>query len=261
MEPYFVVVIVLTTFLFVVLTSFIFTIISLYNKKQISYEKELLLIKANYDKELLGTQLEIQEQTLSHISLELHDNVAQYISLSKLHLNALYNLNLPAGAEFLNEANDLLSASLDELRRISRNLNTENIKQNGLVRTVDDLISHVEKANEFKIDFEVVGKSCFLEDQKEIVLFRIIQESFNNILKHSKANHIRVLLNYHEDNLSLSINDDGLGFDAEGTLKNYNPSKSSGLKNILRRSELIHANCRIESMPGQGTSINITTPY
>src|SRR5206468_3102773 len=111
--------------LFLVLLVFILNIVSLHKKRQVSFRKELELIKANYEKELLKTQLEIQEQTFNHIALELHDNVGHFISLAKLHLTTLTSLELNQVKDKVEESVTLLGSSLEEIRNLSKGLNTE----------------------------------------------------------------------------------------------------------------------------------------
>jgi len=260
-QRFIIIVIVLVTFVFIILLSFVFSILILHQRKQKNYRSELALIKANYEKELLSAQLEIQEQTFSHIALELHDNVGHFISVAKLYLTTI---SCTADDEFkdkLNHSIGLLTSSLDQVRNISRRLNTESIKENGLIKTVNQLIEQIEKSNQFKVDLIVSGKTYFLDDQKEIVLFRIIQEAFNNIIKHSQANIICVILDYQEDYLKLTIRDDGTGFNIEDKLREGSGNNSSGLRNIIRRSKIMNAIYNFVSRPGEGTEINIITPY
>ncbi len=252
--------IVSSTFLFFILMSFIVTMLFFNKRQQHGFLKEVDIIRSNFEKELFKTQLEIQEETFQHISLELHDNVGHFLSLAKLHLTTL-NILLPDDAiEKLNAATSLIARSLDEIRNISKSLNTENIKSYGLIKTVQQQIEQLKKSGQFIVNFIITGRTCYLEDLKEIVLFRIMQESLNNIVKHSKATIIHINLQYDEEKLLLSIHDNGIGFQVENSLCNEN-LYSSGLKNIIKRSSLINASPEILSSPGEGTTINITTPY
>ncbi|MEJ7766175.1 MAG: ATP-binding protein [Chitinophagaceae bacterium] len=252
--------IIVTGFLFFILISFILTMLFFHKRRQISFLKEVELIKANFEKELLKTQLEIQEETFQHISLELHDNVGHFLSLAKLHLTTL-NGSVPKQVnEKLEDSVQLITCSLNEIRNISRSLNTENIRSNGLIKTVEQQVEQLQKSGQFKINFIVSGKTCYMDDQKEIVLFRIVQEVLNNIVKHSNAAVVDVRMDYDEHHLCLNITDNGVGFNVEDALK-QEMQNSSGLKNIIKRSSLINAVHQINSEPGKGTIINIITPY
>jgi two-component system, NarL family, sensor kinase len=252
---------VLTTLLFFALISVILSVISLHKKKQNNFKKELELLRSEYEKELLKTQLEIQEQTFNHIALELHDNVGHFLSLAKLHLSSLNGMLFQEVRDKVDESISLLTSSLEEIRSLSKNLSTECIKENGLIKTLDQLIKQVEKSGKFLIEFYVTGPTTFLDDQKEIVLFRIIQEAFNNILKHSNADKVIVGLYYNDHKLDIEIKDNGVGFDVEEVLNNYDCKLHSGIKNIITRSKLLNAHYKILSSIGKGTSINLSISY
>ena len=242
------------------LVSHITKIIIIYRKQQNVYLKQLKLITSGFQKELCKAQLEVHEETCQQISLELHDNVGHLLSLAKLHL-ASVNTPLPNHAtEKVEAAILLISHSLDEIRNISKNMNTENIKSTGLVNTVQQQIEQLNKLGQFKVCFTVIGQSRYLEDIKEIALYRILQESVSNILKHSKASLVHIVLHYDDDKLLLSIQDNGIGFTMKNPITDEN-KWSSGLRNIIKRSSSINAIPEILSVPNKGTSINITTPY
>lgn len=247
-------------FLLFILLSFILTMLFFHKRKQGDFQREVEVIKTNFEKELLETQLEIQEQTFQHISRELHDNVGHFLSLAKLQLATIQTeLALP-DVEKLSSSVCLITNSLDEIRNIAKSLNTENIKSNGLIKTTEQQVEQVKKLGRFSVDFAVSGKTCFLDDQKEIVLFRILQEGLNNILKHSQASAIHINLHYEERQLILSIRDNGIGFNANN-MSNNDHYGSSGIKNIIKRSSLINAFHEIISTPGEGTTIKVITPY
>lgn len=242
------------------LAGLIIMMLIVYKRQHRGFSKEIDLIKSGFERDIFKAQLEIQEETFEHISLELHDNVAHVLSLAKLHLTT-FKTPLPDKVmEKVDAAILLITQSLDEIRTISKSLNSENIKTNGLIKTVQQQIEELDKIGQFKVYFTITGRSCYLEELKEIVLFRIVQESFNNIVKHSKASLVHIRLHYDEGKLLLSIHDNGIGFIVENSLSQEN-RHTSGLKNILKRSFLINAIPEILSIPDKGTTINITTPY
>lgn len=229
-------------------------------KQQDNFLNELGSTRLKFEKELLQTQLDTQEETFQHVSLELHDNVSHFLSLAKLHLSTMNEIICNEAAEKLETITLLISRSLEEVRYISKGFNSENIRNNGLILTVEQQIELIRKSGQFDIQFSVTGKTCYLEDNKEIVLFRIMQESLNNIIKHSRASIIQVELHFDEQKLRLSIYDNGVGFNVDYLIQ-HKHHNASGLKNIIKRSSLINAEHEILSCPGAGTTINITTPY
>lgn len=229
-----------------------------YRKRQHYFTQEVEYLKLNYEKELLRTQLEIQEQTFEHISLELHDNVGHYISLAKLHLLTLTSEDKDF-SDKLEASVDLLGTSLQEIRALCSNLNTSNLKNNGLIKTVEQQVAQIGKSGRFEVEFTVSGKTVYMDEKKELILFRIIQEAFNNIIKHSQASKIGIQLAYCKLDMELTITDNGKGFDVEDSLSG--PTSSSGIRNIVNRSSLINASQKIWSEQGKGTTIQIITPY
>jgi two-component system NarL family sensor kinase len=252
--------IIATAFLLFLQASFIVTMFLLNRKQQHGFIQEVAFIKSGFEKELFTTQLEMQEATFQHISLELHDNVGHFLSLAKLHLTSL---KIPLAKEVTDKIEAavlLISYSMEEIRGIGRSLDKEGIISNGLLKTVHQQVEQLKKLGQFAINLTVTGNTVYLEDQKEIFLYRIMQESINNIVKHSKADLININFHYDDQKLLLSIHDNGVGFRI-GNLLDSKSYGSSGLKNIIKRSSLINATHEILSEPEEGTTIKITTPY
>jgi two-component system, NarL family, sensor kinase len=253
--------ILVTTTLIALLVSLVIYILFNYKKHHNRFVRELETINYKYEKELLSTQLEIQEQTFQHISQDLHDNIGQILSLTNLSVSKLMSTEDEAVKENAKHSMALLARCLEEVRNLSKNLNAENIKNIGLAAAVSNEVEQLEKTATFKIHAMLSGKSRCLDEEKELVLFRIFQESINNIIKHSSAKTVCISLHYGESNFHLSISDDGIGFPVKEQLENCTINCSSGLRNIIRRSKLINASYSIISEKQQGTKINIITPY
>jgi len=251
-------IVIICTLLIIILIGFIAVILLLYQKKQNLFNAKLLGIKANYDKELLKTQLEIQEDTFQYISREIHDNIGQFISLSKLQLNTMDMNDSRLATQRTNDAVDLLTRALDELRDLSRSLSSEIIHNGGLTRAMDQLIIQLQKLSIPEVTYELNGDYQFLDEQKEIFIFRILQEAVNNVIRHSGASHLRISLTYENNNLIMAVYDNGKGFNTTmiGTQNN-----TSGLTNMRRRAKMINAGFHVESMLNTGTVITLTVPY
>jgi two-component system, NarL family, sensor kinase len=201
-----------TIALILLLLGFIITILYFYQSKQMAYQRELQEINFNYDRSLLHAQLEIQEQTLQDVSREIHDNISLGLTLSKLHLNTL-NHQTDSGIDSKIEISvSLITEAIEHLRNISKSLNSDIIKNNGLIKAIENEIEILNSAGLFKVDFDIEGVPCFMDTQHELVLFRIIQESFNNIIKHAAAEQVRLIVHYQENAVHIKISDDGVGF-------------------------------------------------
>jgi two-component system, NarL family, sensor kinase len=234
------------------LAGFIITIVYLYQKKQIAFQRNIEEIKANHEKIVLKTQLEIQEKTFQNVSREIHDNIGLSLTLAKLHLNTLcnseYNTKVQATIKCLTNA-------IKDLSDLSKSLNSDFIRQNGFLKALEMEIETIQQLGIYHVKYDLKGEPFYLEAHKEIVLFRIVQEVLNNILKHSKGDTIAVSLNFNSRLLDLKIEDNGVGFNANNVY-----GKKAGLRNIKERAEMLHGSCHIETSRSNGTMIQILIP-
>lgn len=240
----------------------LFTALALFGiylfKKNIKTIKESLvekqLMQSQHAQALLQTQLEIQEQTLRTISQEIHDNVGQVLSLAKLNLNTL-DLNTGSSKEEkITRSIQLVSKAINDLRDLSRSLNGDKIADLGLQDAIDNELKIIQNTGLMETALMIEGTPYLLQSQQEIVIFRIVQESLNNSVKHSKAKNINILIEYQPSHCNITIADNGDGFDAdllEAT------QTGIGLKNMQGRANLINAYFSIESAPGKGTKVFI----
>lgn len=218
------------------------------------------ILQLDHEKNILNTQLEIQEQTFQHISREIHDNISLSLTLAKLHLNT-YNLKGKDNGHNLVESSvDLISKALTDLNDISKSMDSDLIESHGLIHAIEYEVEILQKTGQFQVEFQVTGSPVFMDSAKELVVFRIIQESCNNALKHSGANNIYIHLCYHDQEMEIQIRDDGKGFDPEELKKRASNKPFSGLKNIKNRAALLGAEVKIESVSDAGTCVKLNIP-
>lgn len=248
---------IVTTVLVIALLGFILFALLLFRRKQQNFAIELEKIKTNFEKELLKTQLEIQEQTFQYISQEIHDNIGQIISLAKLQLNTLDSLDPALVKNKIGDSVEMLTRALDDLRDLSRSLSSEIIRSNGLASAIELQIAQLKKLGSLEVVYEVGGDYQFMDEQKEIFILRILQEAVNNIIRHSDAGRVDIHLSYMENNLSLSIADDGKGFDRCAIAG----GNTSGISNMSKRAKMIGADFAIDSTIGAGAVVRLSVPY
>jgi two-component system, NarL family, sensor kinase len=204
--------------------------------------------------ELLQTQVEIQEQTFKNISEEIHDNIGQVLSLVKLNLNTFPENLADTVKTKLSDTEVLLSKAIEDLRDLSQSMNTDRISSVGLEVALEHELKLIQKTGRFNTKLQVGGNRYALDRQKEMVLFRMVQECLNNSVKHSVAKNIEIELLYRPGSLILQVSDDGKGFNPEIN----HPSKNGlGLKNMHNRAALIGAKFSLHSSADNGTTINI----
>ena len=191
--------------------TFLFIIFILYVKRRAQYFKEKQAMQSNFEQELLKTRLEIQEQTFLSISQEIHDNIGQSLSFIKLNLNIIDAYNPQQVTEKINESKVQLTKSIQDLRDLSRTLNTDFINETGLSIAIEQQVQLLQKTGLYNARFNVVGEIYKLQSQCELVVFRVVQELLNNIIKHAEANTVTIQMNYQEDKLSIHLRDNGKG--------------------------------------------------
>jgi len=250
---------VITTIIILLLVGLIVLLIYLYQKKQITHQEKLEEIKYCHERHNLETRLEIQEDTFQHIAREIHDNINLSLTLAKLHLNTLDLQEKEKAAEQVNNAVDLLTQSIANLRDISRSLNSELVANSGLIKAIESEISRIHKTGLFEIELSVIGDPVYLDTQKELVIFRIVQEAFNNIIKHARATKCNVLLNYQDDLLEIQVSDNGVGFQLTNKEMPVQPGKA-GLVNMRTRTKMIGGSMKIDSAALSGSLLQFKIP-
>jgi len=245
----------LVFFLFsILIVGIIMYIILKYQQRRELYYKNILDLKSEHENEILKAQIKVQEQTFQHIANEIHDNIGQKLSFAKLQLNVMQDFYNKHQQEIIQEIADVITESLSDLRNLSSSLSLDFIANNGFIKAVENEIEKLSKSGLYQFKLIVQGDSQFLDVDKELMLFRIVQESLNNVVKHAQAKQILIKLHYTTNNLVVSIEDDGIGFDIK--MK----SNGSGLSNISKRAQSIGGFATINSSKLTGTTVQINIP-
>ena len=228
-------------------------------KRQKRINIEYKIINASHEKELLKTQLEIQEETFNKISREIHDNISLGLTLAKLQINN-YMVLQNEQHQTLSTSIDLISKSLVDLNDISKSLDANQLASYGLINALESEIMVLNRSGIYQVEMDIIGESVYLEAEIELILLRIFQEACNNILKHARATTIQIDMIYEPGWLNMKITDNGRGFDVEATKNKKEIRKMSGLKNFYTRAVLIGAELNITSVKEVGTTIHIKIP-
>jgi len=207
------------------------------------------------EKLLLATQsiLKGQEEERSRMAKDLHDGLGGMLSGVKLQLGAMKgNLILSEEhARVFNSALGKLDESISEMRRVAHNMMPEALMKLGLQQALQDYCDGLSEGQAFRINSEWHGLEQRIEPTTEVVVYRIVQELLNNAVKHSGATVILAQVMRQEDRLTITVEDNGKGFDKESVLQ------GAGLKNIRSRVEYLKGQLDIQSVPGKGTSVYI----
>lgn len=240
----------------IVISTLVILFFSFYQKRKNQLLLKNLEQQQKFDEELIKTQQEIQEETLKHVGRELHDNIGQMLVMSTMQMNAAIKVVDDKAKTKVTNAAETLKSTLDEVRALSKSLNSDVIFNMGFEATLNNEIERINKLGIINCRLSIDGIKVNFENKKdEIILFRILQEFFSNTLKYAEAENLIVSLNYLDDKLKITVNDDGLGFDIK-TIE-----KGSGLINIEKRAELVNASFNLDSKINEGTSLEIIYPY
>ena len=186
-------------------------LVLIYQKRQLRYILEKRQLQNQYTEELLKTRLETQEQTLNMVSKEIHDNIGQLLNSSKI-LIGVAQRRLNTTEETLQIANETLGHAIQELRTLSKSLSKDWLEQFDLIQNLDTEVARINAADGIRLSV-THPPTLTMPKERQLVLFRIVQESFQNALKHSEAGNIHIVIEQREGQLHAIITDDGKGFD------------------------------------------------
>ena len=245
------------TLLFSLFAFFIILYLALQKRRQFQHKLEKQEMQHKFSREVLQIQLEVQEQTSRNLSEEIHDNIGPVLSFAKLNLhNIAGKTNDPKLLKYAEESKEHLTQAIADLRTISHTLNGSYILKAGLVPSIEKELGYVSTAKEINCTFVVKGDSYPLGEDKELLIFRIIQESVANVVKHAAAENIDVEAVYDKDKFSVSISDDGIGFEGDGD----HADAGIGLSNMRNRAKLLGGTLTISSKKDTGTTIYLIIP-
>ncbi|OQP56225.1 hypothetical protein A4R26_26695 [Niastella populi] len=195
-----------------------------------------------------------QEYERNEISKELHDNVNQILSSAMIMLSTARG-NTDDKEFLIDKTTQYIDLAIQEIRKISKSLNSSIIREVGLIDPVEDIIKNMQLVRPVTVDFEC---DPALEDELshdvQLMIYRIIQEQTNNIMRYAEAGYVRIAIEQIGNQLTLLIQDNGKGFDAK------KQTKGIGLLNILNRAETLGGTLSIDSRQGGGCRLLVQIP-
>jgi signal transduction histidine kinase len=242
-------VVIASAFVAILLVGFIIAMLVMYRRRQYEHEQELL-----------NARLEIQENIFRNLSEEIHDNIGQELSVLKLTLSVISLDKAEEAKKFIGESRAMVNHVIAGISDLSKSLNTDRILKIGIIEAVKAELGKIEKTNLFKTSFTYADAKFQLKSGNELILFRIIQEVLNNIIKHSRAQHIIVDLRLRGNTIIFTFTDDGTGFDVREAMQRPSAGRGIGLTSMMNRAKLIGGQLSIQSQPGKGTTSSIELP-
>jgi len=219
----------------------LFGLVLLYrNQRDLKSKKNL---QEKFSQDLLLSQ----EDERKRISKDLHDGLGQRLLIIK---NKLINSGN-------NSTKELVEETIEEVRSISRDLHPFQLQELGITKAIEYTITQIDENTSLFISSEIENIDNIFQKEQEVNIYRIIQESLSNIIKHAKAEASKVSISKAANSILITIKDNGIGYNFS---EKYNDSKSLGLKTLLERTKFLNGQMKVQSKKGDGTLIEYTFP-
>ena len=255
------IVFVAVTAVMVLLIIFIIAFSVLYQRRQFQYFREREVLRQTYQRELLHSQLEIQNQTLQQIAEELHDHIGQLLTVAVMRLNSLEDeVSGPVAQQSVQQTRDIVSTIINDVRNLSKTLDYNTVQRFGLLPSLTLELEHIQRTGRVQTQLLTTGEPYSLGEQTETVLLRMTQESLNNALKHAHARTLTISAEFQPDSFRLTVADDGRGFSVDEVTTRTLGQSGSGLSNLHRRAGLLGGSCTVIGRPNEGTQVEIRVP-
>lgn len=236
-------------------------------RSRIEKGKKELLLKEQKINELLKNQeiraldmmMEWQEKERKRVAKDLHDRLGSMLSTIKLQFSSMEGkiekIREENASQFSLTCN-LLDEAVEEVRRVSHNMISGTLTKFGLVPALEDLANNIMASGQISCELIVSHMEERLSGNQEIMIYRMIQECVSNALKHSQAKSLIIQLIRHDEELTVMVEDDGVGF----KLDDAKEKKGLGLSNVESRVKQLNGRCTFDTAPGQGTTIIAEIP-
>ena len=244
------------TILLVLFAFFITFYLIIHKRKQNAYHLERNKMIFDHQNKLLTARIEEQERTMDQMSKEIHDNIGQLLNFTKMTMFAIAKYTTDnRQTALVDKAKGLLDQIIKDTQNLSHSLNSDYIKTHGLITVLQEEIDSINFSKEILCTIEVKGIHKTFDPDKELLMYRIAQEAIHNITKHAQAAELVITLTYHSDEFSMSIADNGIGFEKS---KMYELN-GIGFLNMLNRAKLLNGTLDIESQPMSGCVVTLRT--
>lgn len=223
-----------------------------HQRKVLRYQLQLQKFEQEQQKVLLDASVRLQEEERQRIAADLHDDAGPLLATARLYLTEnLVNQDKATQLQSIFQARQILDDTIQLIRNISHSLMPPTLKNFGLESAINDLAQKISGSGSMNASSRFHDYKERLKPEKELLVFRIVQELINNILKHSNSSFIHITQNVHGDNFILRIHHDGRGI-VQADFDKLNKSNIGlGLKNISSRLRVAQGRIFFEKDPSQ----------
>jgi len=218
-----------------------------HQRKVIKYQMQLQKLEDEQQKILLNASIRWQEEERQRIAADLHDDAGPLLATARLYLNEnLVHQDINTQLQSIYNAKSIIDDTIQLIRNISHSLMPPTLKNFGLESAVNDLFQKISGSGSINASCRFHDYRLRLQPEQELLVFRMIQELVNNILKHSNASFIHITQNYSDNKFYIRIHHDGRGI-TQADFEKLNMSAAGlGLKNIQSRMKVLHGNINFE---------------
>lgn len=203
-----------------------------------------------------------QEEERKRIARELHDDTVQSLIAIGQRIELIKGtLDDPIETRTrLNELRTMVTGAIASVRQFSRDLRPLALEDLGLVAAMQYLVNQLAQSEGIDVDFNVEGTAEGLPPDKEVAIYRILQETLNNVKKHAHATEVKVLAQFTNKRITLTVEDNGRGFIVPASITDFATSGSFGVMGLQERAQLFGGNIEVESQPDEGTIVRLVMP-
>ena len=254
-QIYLIVAVAIVTFL--VMAGSIVIFVVFYQKRMIKEQLKRQALEYEFQQKVLQAELESQESERRRLAADLHDSIGGMLSTIRVGLATM--ARQLADPQSMDQTKQMLDDTIMSVRRISRDLMPSTLDKFGLIHALRELCERFQNTSRISIDFTGEGHFDQIDKNRQLMIFRIVQELLNNAVKHSQASQIGVRLLLHEG-LTVTVEDNGIGFNAEAIKKDIHSGRGLGLFNIENRARLLGGSVEYQKPGKEGSKTVLTIP-
>jgi two-component system, NarL family, sensor kinase len=231
----------------IILTVALIIFLVMHQRRVLTFHKRIQQMEFDQQKILLNASIKLQEEERQRLAADLHDDAGPLLATVRLYLNEnLINQDKSTQLQSIFQARQIIDDTIQLIRNISHSLLPPTLKNFGLESAINDLFQKISGSGSINASSRFHEYKERLKEEKELIVFRVVQELINNILKHSNSSFIHLTQNTHADKFYLRIHHDGRGIVQTDFEKLNKSNVGLGLKNIMSRLNVVQGQINFE---------------